>query len=177
MWKWIYNPTFGLINPALKAVDLEVLAIPWMGEPATALTAIIIASVWHGIGTWVLLISAGIERIPPDLPEAAKVDGATDWQIFRYITIPLMWEVLRILLVLWVMQALQAFVFMYVMTGPVAVGGPMGSTEVMATYVFKNAFTSYYWAYAMALATVMLIMIFVLSFITNNVLKRETVEY
>ena len=177
MWKWIYNPTFGLINPALKAVGLEVLAIPWMGEPATALTAIIIASVWHGIGTWVLLISAGIERIPPDLPEAAKVDGATDWQIFRYITIPLMWEVLRILLVLWVMQALQAFVFMYVMTGPVAVGGPMGSTEVMATYVFKNAFTSYYWAYAMALATVMLIMIFVLSFITHNVLKREAVEY
>jgi ABC-type sugar transport system permease subunit len=177
MWKWMYNPTFGLFNPALKAVGLDSLALPWMGDTRTALTAVIIASIWHGIGTWVLLLSAGLERIPSDLPEAAKVDGANDWQVFRHITIPLMWEVLRILLVLWVMQALQAFTFIFVMTGPVSVGGPMGSTEVMATYVFKNAFTDLRWAYAMALATVMLIMIFVLSSLSNRVLMRETVEF
>jgi ABC-type sugar transport system permease subunit len=177
MWKWMYNPVFGLINPLLKAVGLGELALPWMGEPDTALTAVIIASIWHGIGTWVLLLSAGLERIPPDLPEAAQVDGASDWQVFRFITIPLMWEVLRILLVLWVMQALQAFTFVFVMTGPTGVGGPMRSTELMATYVFKNAFTDFNWAYAMALSTSMLIMIFVLSSVTNRGLTRETVEY
>jgi ABC-type sugar transport system permease subunit len=177
MWKWIYNPVMGLINPALKAVGLGRLALPWLGEPNTALTAIIIASIWHGIGTWVLLLSAGLERIPPDLPEAAEVDGASDWQVFRFITIPLMWEVLRVLLVLWVMQALQAFTFVYVMTGPNGVGGPIGSTELMATYVFKNAFNDYKWGYAMALATSMLIMIFVLSSFTNRAMTRETVEY
>lgn len=177
MWKWMYNPTYGLINPVLNGIGLQKLALPWLGEPKTALTAIIIASLWHGIGTWVLLLSAGLERIPPDLPEAARVDGANDWQVFRHITVPLMWEVLRILLVLWVMQALQAFTFVYVMTGPVAVGGPMNSTELMATYVFKNAFVNFKWAYAMALATAMLIMIFVLSVFTNRALLREAVEY
>jgi ABC-type sugar transport system permease subunit len=177
MWKWMYNPSFGLFNPALEKIGLDRFALPWMGEPNTALTAVIIASIWHGIGTWVLLLSAGLERIPSDLPEAAKVDGASDWQVFRHITIPLMWEVLRILLVLWVMQALQAFTFIFVMTGPVAVGGPMGSTEVMATYVFKNAFRDFKWAYGMAMATVMLIMIFTLSAITTRVLYREAVEY
>ena len=177
MWKWMYNPSFGLFNPAMEKIGLGEYALPWMGEPGTALTAVIIASIWHGIGTWVLLLSAGLERIPSDLPEAAKVDGASDWQIFRHITIPLMWEVLRILLVLWVMQALQAFTFIFVMTGPVAVGGPMGSTEVMATYVFKNAFNDFKWGYGMAMATVMLVMIFALSSITNRVLYREAVEY
>ena len=64
-----------------------------------------------------MLITAGMDRIPVDLPDAAKIDGATDFQVFRQITMPLLWEVLRILLVLWVIQALQAFTFIYVMTG------------------------------------------------------------
>ena len=177
LWKWMYNPTFGLINPLLEGVGLGPWALPWLGEPNTALTAVIIASIWHGIGTWVLLIYAGLERIPPDLPAAARIDGANDWHVFRFITLPLLWEVLRILLVLWVLQALQAFAFIYVMTGPVSVGGPMNSTEVMATYVFKNAFVSFKWAYSMALATVMLLMIFVLSGFTQRVTTTETVEY
>jgi ABC-type sugar transport system permease subunit len=177
MWKWLYNPTYGPINAFLKAIGLEALAIPWMGEPATALTAIIIASIWHGIGTWVLLLSAGLERIPHDLPDAARVDGAGDWDVFLHVTLPLMWEVLRILLVLWIAQALQAFTFIYVMTGPVGVGGPINSTEVMGTYVFKTAFGSFNWAYGSALATAMLVMIFSVSLIANRVMLRETIEY
>jgi len=177
MWKWLYNPTQGLITPSLKALGLEQIALPWLGEPSTALTAVIVASIWHGIGTWVLLMSAGLERIPPDLPDAAKIDGANDWHIFRFITVPLMWEVLRILIVLWVMQALQAFTFIYVMTGPVSVGGPMGSTEVMATYVYKNAFVDFKWAYGAALATAMLLMVFILSTVTSRATFREAVEY
>lgn len=177
MWKWLYNPSFGLINPALRAVGLGALAKPWLGEPRTALTAIIIASVWHGIGAWVLLLSAGLERIPPSLTEAARIDGANDWHVFRFVTVPLLWDVLRTLLVLWVMQALQAFAFIYVMTGPYGAGGPLGSTEVMATYIFGNAFVSFKWAYAMALATAMMVMIFALSLFTNRMLTREAPEY
>ena len=84
---------------------------------------------------------------------------------------------LRILLVLWVIQALQAFTFIYVMTGPVAVGGPLGSTDVMVTYVYRVAFNDFKWAYGSAMATVMLLMIFVLSVLVNRVTVRETVEY
>ena len=177
MWKWLYNPTYGPINALLKAIGLEALALPWMGEPATALTAIMIASIWHGIGTWVLLLSAGFERIPPDLPDAARVDGANDWDVFLHVTLPLVWEVLRILLVIWIAQALQAFTFIFVMTGPVGVGGPINSTEVMGTYVFKTAFGSFNWAYGLALSATMLVMIFSVSLIANRVTLRETTEY
>jgi ABC-type sugar transport system permease subunit len=176
MWKWMYNPTQGLINPALKSIGLEELAKPWLGDPKYALTAIIIASVWHGLGTWVLLISAGIDQIPTDLPDAAKTDGSSDWQVFRFITLPLLWEVLRILLVLWIIQALQAFTFIFVMTGPYGVGGPLSSTEVMGTYVYKKSFTDFKWGYASALATSMLIGIFLLSVLVNRLTFREQIE-
>lgn len=177
IWKWIYNPTQGLINPILEWLHLGSLARPWLGDPRFALTAIIVASVWHGIGSWVLLLSAGIDRIPADLPDAAKIDGASDWQVFRGVTLPLLWEVLRILLVLWVIQALQAFTFIFVMTGPISVGGPLGSTDVMATYVYRVAFIDFKWAYGAAMATLMLVMIFLLSLLVNRVTSRETVEY
>ena len=181
MWKWIYNPSFGLIGVLLKnigqALHIGPLTIGVLGDTSSALTAIIIASIWHGIGTWVLLLNAGFERIPPEIPDSARIDGASDWQIFWRITVPLMWEVIRVLLVLWVMQALQAFSFVFVMTGPVAVGGPLNSTELMATYVYKTTFGSFNWAYGMALATTMMIAIFALSQITNRALFRETVEF
>lgn len=177
IWKWIYNPSQGLLNPLLKSLGLDQLAVPWLGSPRWALIAIIIAAIWHGIGTWVLLISAGMDRIPPDLPDAAKIDGAGDWQVFRHVTIPLLWEVLRILLVLWIIQALQAFTFIFVMTGPVAVGGPLGSTDVMVTYVYRVAFNDFKWAYGSALATAMLAAIFLLSLAVNRVTMREAVEY
>ncbi len=177
IWKWIYNPSQGLLNPLLESIGLDQFAVPWLGSPRWALIAIIVAAIWHGIGTWVILVSAGMDRIPPDLPDAAKLDGAGDWQVFRHITIPLLWEVLRILLVLWIIQALQAFTFIYVMTGPVAVGGPLGSTDVMVTYVYRIAFNDFKWAYGSALATAMLGAIFLLSLVVNRVTVRETVEY
>jgi ABC-type sugar transport system permease subunit len=177
MWKWMYNPTQGLINPTLKSLGLDSLARPWLGDPKLALTAIIIASVWHGIGTWVLLISAGIDQIPSDLPDAARIDGSTDWQVFWHITLPLLWEVLRILLVLWIIQALQAFTFIFVMTGPYGVGGPLGSTEVMGTYVYKMSFVDFKWGYGAGLATSMLVGILILSILVNRVTFREAIEY
>jgi ABC-type sugar transport system permease subunit len=177
IWKWVYNPTQGLLNPALERIGLDRLAVPWLGDTRFALTAIIIAAIWHGMGTWVLLISAGIDRIPADLPDAARVDGSSDWQVFRFITIPLLWEILRILLVLWIIQALQAFTFIYVMTGPVAVGGPLGSTDVMVTYVFRVAFNDFNWAYGAALASSILVMVFILSAMVNRLTFRDSVEY
>ncbi len=177
IWKWMYNPTQGLIDPALKALGLKQFSHAWLGDPKYALTAIIVASVWHGLGTWVLLIGAGIDQIPADLPDAAKIDGSGDWQVFIFITLPLLWEVLRILLVLWIIQALQAFTFIFVMTGPYGVGGPLSSTEVMGTYVYKMAFTDFKWGYASALATSMLVGILILSIMVNRLTFREAIEY
>jgi ABC-type sugar transport system permease subunit len=178
MWKWIYNPTMGIIDPLLRRVGLEAIALPWLGEPTTALTAIIIANLWHSLGTWLLLLLAGFDRVPPELADAARVDGANDRQVFFRITLPLLWELTRILLVLWIMDALQAFSFVFVMTAAESgVGGPMASTDVMATYVYTTTFRGFNWAYGMALATAMLGLIFVVSMLANRALLRETVEF
>lgn len=181
LWKWIYNPTFGLVGMAFKtigqAINIEFLTKGVMGDTSSALVAIIIASIWHGIGTWVLMLSAGFERIPPEINEAAQIDGASDGQIFRQITLPLIWEVVRVLLVLWVMQALQAFSFVFVMTGPVGVGGPLNSTQLLGTFIYLTTFKTFNWAYGMALATTVMVVIFILSTFTNRAMQRETVQY
>lgn len=181
LWKWIYNPTFGLVGMAFntigQAINIEFLTKGVMGDTSSALVAIIIASIWHGIGTWVLMLSAGFERIPPEINEAAQIDGASDGQIFRQITLPLIWEVVRVLLVLWVMQALQAFSFVFVMTGPVGVGGPLNSTQLLGTFIYLTTFKTFNWAYGMALATTVMVVIFILSTFTNRAMQRETVQY
>jgi len=174
MWRLIYEPNWGLLNNLLRAVGLGKLALPWMGDTRTALPAIIIAAVWQGMGMWVMLISAGLERIPVDLQEAAKIDGANDLQVFRYITLPLLWEILRTLLVVWIILALQVFAIIFVMS---PWGGVAGSTQVVATYLYYAAFSDFHWAYATAIATVLLLIIFSLSILTMRVMRREVVQF
>jgi ABC-type sugar transport system permease subunit len=179
MWKWMYNPSFGLIDPILKAIGLGKFAIAWLGNEKTALTAIIVAMVWYKIGLWVILLTAGLERIPSELLEAGKIDGADGWQLFFHVTLPLMWETIRVVLILWIVWGLQEFTIIYALTGPTifTLGGPLGATELMTIYIFKAAFGSKKWAYSMAIATVMLAMILLLSMISNRLTRRETVEY
>ena len=179
MWKWMYNPSFGLINPVLKAIGLGQFAIAWLGNEKTALAAIIIAMVWYKIGLWVILLTAGLERIPPELLDAGKIDGANDWQLFFRVTLPLMWETIRVVLILWIVWGLQEFNIIFALTGPTVftLGGPLGATELMTIYVFKTAFGTKKWAYSMAIATVVLVVILLLSIISNRLTRKETIEY
>jgi ABC-type sugar transport system permease subunit len=173
IWKFLLNPNWGLLNAFLKAIGLDELAIPWLGNTHTALVAVTAASVWHSMGLYVVLLSAGLERIPSELFDAGKVDGANDRQQFIYITLPLLWEVLRSLLVLWIIHAIQAFAWVFVMTQ----GGPMNSTEVAATYVYSIAFVSNKFGYATALATLMMVVIFTITWLANRLLHRESYEF
>ncbi|MBN1427087.1 MAG: sugar ABC transporter permease [Anaerolineae bacterium] len=178
MWKWMYNPSFGLINPVLRAIGLGEYALAWLGNEKTALVAIIIAMVWYKIGLWVLLLTAGLEKIPPEILEAGKIDGAGDRQLFFRITLPLMWETIRVVLILWIVWGLQEFTIIFALTGPTifTLGGPLGATELMTIYVFKTAFGAKKWAYAMAIATVMLAMILALCAVSNRLTRKEVVE-
>lgn len=173
MWKFIYNPNMGIINGVLKAVGLESWAIPWLGDKRTALTCIVIAAIWHGIGTWIMLITAGLTRVPEDLHEAARIDGASEGQIFFKITLPLLWEVLQTLIVLWFVQSMQSFSFIYIMTQ----GGPQGSTELMGSYIYKMAFEGKMFAYGSAMSIIMALTIVVFSYIGNKLMKRETIQF
>lgn len=153
IWKFIYNPNWGLLDQTLRSLHLGVLARPWLGDTSTAMTAVVIAAVWHSIGLWVVLIGAGMERIHPEVLEAAKVDGANAWQEFFRVTLPQLFPVLRSLAILWIIESMHAFTWVYVMTE----GGPIRSTEVAATYVYAIAFQSQDIGYATALAAIVLV--------------------
>ena len=174
MWRMIFSPTSGLLNGFLTAIGLERFALPWMGDTRTALPAIIIAGVWWELGMWVLLLLAAMERVPPELQDAAKVDGANEIGVFFRVTLPLLAPVIRTLLVVWVILSLQVFALVLVMS---PWGGVSGSTQVTATYIYYTAFSDFKWAYATAIATVVLLLIFGLSMLTMRSMQQETVEF
>jgi ABC-type sugar transport system permease subunit len=174
MWRMIFEPNLGVLNNILRAIGLDQFALPWMGDTRTALPAIIIASVWWQMGMWVLLLLAGMERIPTDLQDAAKVDGANEFQSFWHVTLPLLWDVIRTLVVVWIILALQVFGIVLVMS---PWGGVSGATQVAATYIYYTAFNDFKWGYASAVATVVLLIILGLSVISMRAMRRETIEF
>ena len=173
LWRMLYNPIFGPINNLLKLIGLGSLAIPWLGDSRTALVAIVIAAGWQQLGMWVLLISASIERIPRELLESARIDGANEWQVFWRITMPLIWSVLRLLFILWIILSLQVFSQVWVMVPH----GAGGITEVIATLMYTRAFGSRQWGLASAMATLLLILIFSASLLMNRLTRRQTIEF
>ncbi|MCJ7622980.1 MAG: sugar ABC transporter permease [Anaerolineaceae bacterium] len=174
LWKLLYNPVFGPINNVLKLIGLDVLALTWLGNKQTALLAIVVATAWQQLGMWILLISAGLERIPREILEAAKIDGASEWQLFWQVTFPLLWGILRLLFILWVILSLQVFAQVWVMTPH---GGVGGSTSVFATIIYTRAFESNQWGLAAAMATLLMFSILVITLTMNRVTKRETIEF
>jgi ABC-type sugar transport system permease subunit len=174
LWKLLYNPIFGPINALLNLIGLGFLAVPWLGDSRTALIAIVIAAAWQELGMWIILISAGIERIPAELLEAARIDGANEWQVFWLITMPLVWSVLRLLIILWIILSLQVFSQVWVMVPH----GAGGITEVIATLMYTRAFSSRQWGLASAMATLLLVLIFTASLITNRLTRQqEKIEF
>ena len=174
LWKLLYNPVFGPIDVFLRAIGLESLALPWLGDSRTALAAVIVATAWHQLGMWILLLGAGLERIPQELGEAARVDGASEWQVYRHITLPLLWGVLRLLFVLWMILSLQVFAQVWVM---IPHGGAAGAAEVISTLIYKRAFASQQWGLACALATVLMLVIFTASMAAERLTRRDRVEF
>jgi len=173
LWKFIFNPTFGPLNAALGLVGLHSLERPWLGDTSTALLCVIIATIWHGLGQWVVLIGASLSRVPPELREAAIIDGAHDRQVFTRITLPLIWETTRALLVLWVIAGLQSFAFVWSMTQ----GGPLNATEVLATYIYRTGFIDYQYGYAAAAAVFTVALIGAIALVLNRIMRREAVRF
>jgi ABC-type sugar transport system permease subunit len=174
LWKWyVYDPNMGLWNNILRLFGMGRFSQAWLGNSKTAMTCIILMSIWHGVSTWVIMIVAAMDRIPVTLSESARLDGANEFQLFKYITFPLLWEVVSTLLILEFIGCMQQFPVVYAMTQ----GGPYGSTELMATYIYKMAFEGRKFSYGSAMAIVMAMIILVISMVGNKFLKTEPIEY
>ncbi|WP_029136744.1 carbohydrate ABC transporter permease [Nakamurella lactea] len=173
MWKFLYNPTLGLINPALEGIGLGGLTRAWLGDPATALPAIALTVVWQGVGIWVILISAGFERLPTEVLEAGRIDGASEWRLFRSVMLPMMRDLFRVLVVLWIVQAMQAFAFVHIMTD----GGPFGSSDIVANLMYRTAFDQGDFGLAAAMGIVLVVVMLAVALLVNKVMKSHDIEY
>lgn len=131
MFEWLYHPAGGLVNFLLGGRTIN-----WLGDPALALPAVILADVWRATPFVALLCYARLLTIPPDLYEAAQVDGASGWRSFAWITWPLVRPILLVTLLFRTLDALRAFDIMFVLTG----GGPAGSTESLTVYAYRALF-------------------------------------
>lgn len=160
IWSLILNPTFGPVNSVLKDLGLDGLALPWLGDPATAFGVVIMVNAWYYLGFPMLLFAAGLSAIPEDYSEAAMVDGASPWQVFRHVTFPLLTPVFGTVAVLVFIYSFNVFGLVWSMGG--VSGGPIGSTDVLGLLFYRTAFDGGINAFgtASALAVVMFIAIF-----------------
>jgi multiple sugar transport system permease protein len=170
IWAWLYNPRLGLINAFL--VNMGVENPPgWLGDRELAIWCVIAAAVWRQVGYVMVLYLAGLKNIDPSLIDAALVDGANRWNLFRHVVLPLLAPVTTIIIIISVIDSLRAFDLVSIMTR----GGQ--STQVLANFMYMEAFNNYRMGYGAAIAVVLFfISLLFIGFYLSRVVKDE-LEY
>ncbi len=155
IWSWIYNPRIDAPGILLQAVGLGGWVHDWLGDKATALAAALVPGIWRFTGFAIVIFYAAIQSIPVDLYEAARVDGASGWQSFWKITLPLVRQAMIIVVVWMTMDALKLFDLIFTLTR----GNPNHATEMIATWMFANTFRHYKMGYGAAMSVVLFLII------------------
>ena len=169
IWRYLYEPQTGALNGVLGAFGLPQPS--WLADPSTALWAILVTAVWQDLGYNILILLAGLQTIPDDFYDAAKVDGAGPWSRFVGITMPLLSRTLLFVSVLTMISYLQQFTYVQVM--PSTPGGPVRSTETMVFYIYTKAFSNMQLGYASAVSVVLMLIILVITLIQFRVLRTR----
>lgn len=191
VWKWIFNPDRGILNAMFGLVGLD--GLKWLNDargifaiilaplpvelsgflagPSVALGALIIMAVWHNIGYCVIIALAGLQNVPEQYYEAARIDGAGAWTTFRRITLPLISPTVFYLIVTQSIFAFNTFTPVYVMTQPP--GGPLGTTNLVVFYLYEQAFRLWNLGYANAIAFVIFIIIFLMTQFQKRFIERR----
>jgi multiple sugar transport system permease protein len=134
-WMWILDPAFSVLNWLLVAVGVPKPGPSWLGNPTLAMLSIIVINTWRGLPFYGITLLAGLQTVPPELYEAATIDGAGGWQRFRYVTLPLLQPIILIVTLFSVIFTFADFQLVYVLTH----GGPQNATQLFATYAFDIA--------------------------------------
>jgi multiple sugar transport system permease protein len=191
VWKWIYNPEFGLLNAILRTPGLQWLDNPngifqslasllhlelpnLLQGPSVALCSVMVMSIWHQLGYSVVILLAGLQTIPKEYYEAASLDGATWWDMVRFITWKLLSPTTFFLAVTGLIAAFQVFTQILVLT---PTGGVLGDTTTIVKYLYDKGFRDNNYSYASAMAFALFVLVVILSLVQNRVLaKRVTYE-
>ncbi|MDE2749811.1 MAG: sugar ABC transporter permease [Chloroflexota bacterium] len=155
LWSWLFNPQFGLINSLLRGLGLGVLVQDWLGDAAVALNSLILVDIWKWYGFHMVIFLAGLQSIPDELYEAARIDGASVWQQFLHVTLPMLQPVMIVNVTISVMGAFNVFDIPFIMTA----GGPANATNVMALHIYIRGFKFYRFGFSAALSYVLLVIV------------------
>lgn len=165
IWKWMFNTTFGLINYYLEKLGMS--GPNWFMDPKFAMLAIVITSLWWGIGWNLIIFSAGLKNIPQELYEAAQIDGANRWDCFWYITLPNLTQTLLFITVTGLIGSFKVFGQVYVLTN----GGPYDSTRTLVFYIYDNGFKYFKMGYAASISWILFVIILGITLLQFKYLK------
>ncbi len=170
LWLWLYEPRFGLVNIVLGWCGIA--GPDWMGSAQWAMPGLIFMSVWRAAGYNMVIYLAGLQSIPEEIVEAAIIDGATSWQVFWRMTLPLLSPTTFFLIVTGIIASFKVFTAVAVMTQ----GGPLDSTQVFTYYIYQQGFISFRAGYAAAVSTVFFVLLLLLT-LAQLKLQRHWVHY
>ncbi|MBR2561760.1 MAG: sugar ABC transporter permease [Eubacterium sp.] len=169
LWLKIYNPDYGILNVFLRNIGLDNLTHIWLGEKATALGAVFVPILWQYVGYHMLLLYAGVKSVPPELREAAMLDGATDSQVNRFIVLPYIKPIIRISVIFAVTGSLKSFDLIYVLTN----GGPLHKTEVPSTLMISMLFLRDRYGMGSTIAVLLILLCFGFALLIGAIFKEE----
>lgn len=169
IWKWVYQGDYGLLNYYLMQLGIIKEPLLWLADPNLAMPSVILMSIWGGAGYHMVIYLAGLQSIPEDYYDAAKVDGANSFQRLFYITIPLLKPTTLFLFITSVIGSFQVFTQIYIMTS----GGPLNRTTTIGYYLYEKAFRHFDMGYASAMAYALFGMIFIFTLFQLRVMRQE----
>ncbi|MBN1265922.1 MAG: sugar ABC transporter permease [Anaerolineales bacterium] len=172
LWSFIFNPRFptsDLINSVLDTVLPFFKPGPWLGDPSKVLVAIFMVLTWKYFGLHMVLYIAGLQDIPVEVEEAASIDGANNWQILRYVTIPMLSRTIITTVYLSVLGSLQQFDLVWLMTE----GGPVNASEVLTTYMYRHGFVSFRLGYGSSVAVVLFVLCLAFSLVYQRLFMQK----
>ena len=169
LWLKIYNPSYGILNVALRGMGLDALAKTWLGDPALALGAAFVPILWQYVGYHMLLMYAGVKSVPTELREAAMLDGATAGQTNRYVVIPYIKSIIKVSVIFAVTGSLKSFDLIYVLTN----GGPYHATEVPSTLMIDMLFLRNRYGMGSTIAVMLIVLCFAFALIIGAIFRKE----
>lgn len=165
IWRLLLHPELGIINYGLGLLTLPQPA--WLGDPRLAMVTVIIVDIWHETSFIMLILLAGLTALPDELYEAAMIDGASNWQQFRFLTIPLLMPTILVVVLIRLIAALKTYDLIYILTR----GGPGTSTETISYYIYRVAFVFLDMGRSSAMSFLLLLLIVVLTVILMRVMR------
>jgi len=169
IWGYIYHPQIGILNFLLDSLGLGSWKRLWLSDPDISMYSLMVPIIWNYIGPYLIMFLAALKNIPSDMDDAALLDGAQGARKLFSLTLPMIWDTIKVAVVLCISGSLKAFDLIYVMTG----GGPAHSTELLASYMYNNTFAIYRFGYGSAVSTMIILLSLLLIAGSQYLMKKE----